>query len=386
MSFQTWLCTELSHYEEIDTDTYVDYIARLFEEADDEDLEEAISELLSPFISKKNELQGLLGRTMTEGRRWKEASSSAGTRVLAAVAPKPLAPVAEQKKPTPGSTTKAKHKTKYVPLDEKELAGVEEQEEEQGEVEVGEEEEDVLSPVEMLRTVFPDLDDEFLEDQLAQADMDLTLTVARLLEWRRMQEEERQQDEEEVLFGPSSGSGSPPAAPRPITSPLRQAGEEHLKVTSHNSPPSSLRPPLCRHFLAGGCFRADCRFSHDMSSTVCSFWLKGECLKGDACGFLHGYDDSALAARPPPTHKAPKQEAAEVNLLDKGEFPTLPGAASVTKRVVAEPRAVDHPAGVGGESAATVLKLSSLMEEFSWVPRNFVRDIFFAATSSEEAR
>jgi hypothetical protein len=44
---------------------------------------------------------------------------------------------------------------------------------------------------------------------------------------------------------------------------------------------------VCRYFLAGECRRADCRFSHDLNRAVCRFWMKGQCLNGDGCSFLH---------------------------------------------------------------------------------------------------
>ena len=45
--------------------------------------------------------------------------------------------------------------------------------------------------------------------------------------------------------------------------------------------------PVCRHMLEGGCFRADCEFSHDVSHMPCRFWLQGHCEKGDQCPFMH---------------------------------------------------------------------------------------------------
>jgi hypothetical protein len=44
---------------------------------------------------------------------------------------------------------------------------------------------------------------------------------------------------------------------------------------------------VCRYFLVGECKRADCRFSHDLNRAVCRFWMKGQCLNGDGCNFLH---------------------------------------------------------------------------------------------------
>ena len=28
--------------------------------------------------------------------------------------------------------------------------------------------------------------------------------------------------------------------------------------------------------------------------TVCTYWIKGLCMRGDACGFLHEYDKSKM--------------------------------------------------------------------------------------------
>ncbi|KAG0167788.1 hypothetical protein DFQ30_005655 [Apophysomyces sp. BC1015] len=45
---------------------------------------------------------------------------------------------------------------------------------------------------------------------------------------------------------------------------------------------------VCRHFLAGECFRKDCWFTHDVQVKMCKFWLQGSCLKGDLCEYPHG--------------------------------------------------------------------------------------------------
>ncbi|KAJ3391843.1 hypothetical protein HDU84_005194 [Entophlyctis sp. JEL0112] len=52
----------------------------------------------------------------------------------------------------------------------------------------------------------------------------------------------------------------------------------------HNS---EAHPEVCRHLLAGGCYRSDCWFSHDVSSIPCKFYLSGYCMRGDECPFLH---------------------------------------------------------------------------------------------------
>ncbi|KAF7732840.1 hypothetical protein EC973_000116 [Apophysomyces ossiformis] len=45
---------------------------------------------------------------------------------------------------------------------------------------------------------------------------------------------------------------------------------------------------ICRHFLAGECFRKDCKFIHDIQVKICKFWLQGSCLKGSLCEYPHG--------------------------------------------------------------------------------------------------
>lgn len=48
-------------------------------------------------------------------------------------------------------------------------------------------------------------------------------------------------------------------------------------------------PPVCRHFLDKGCYRADCTYSH--AKGVCLFWLKGSCRwRVSECQFLHSFD------------------------------------------------------------------------------------------------
>lgn len=45
------------------------------------------------------------------------------------------------------------------------------------------------------------------------------------------------------------------------------------------------RPPLCTHTHA-----RTAEPSPPPLQTVCQFWLKGMCMKGDQCGFLHQFD------------------------------------------------------------------------------------------------
>lgn len=53
-------------------------------------------------------------------------------------------------------------------------------------------------------------------------------------------------------------------------------------------------PPVCRHLLKDGCYRADCTFSHDIDNHTCVFWMTGRCKHGKECRFLHGFSELGL--------------------------------------------------------------------------------------------
>jgi Smr domain len=53
-------------------------------------------------------------------------------------------------------------------------------------------------------------------------------------------------------------------------------------------------PPVCRHLLSAGCYRADCQYSHDLEHHTCLFWMRGRCGKGQACKFMHGFHQDLL--------------------------------------------------------------------------------------------
>ncbi|KAJ3317977.1 hypothetical protein HDV06_001009 [Boothiomyces sp. JEL0866] len=77
---------------------------------------------------------------------------------------------------------------------------------------------------------------------------------------------------------------------------------------------------VCRHFLVGQCYRSDCWFSHDPDAVLCKFWLKGRCYKGDKCEFSHGQILEQLSQPKP----APVQPKALPSIDD---FPALGGKA-----------------------------------------------------------
>ncbi|KAG8854563.1 hypothetical protein FRB96_007433 [Tulasnella sp. 330] len=91
---------------------------------------------------------------------------------------------------------------------------------------------------------------------------------------------------------------------------------------------------VCRYFLAGECRRADCRFSHDVERALCRFWLKGQCVKGEQCEFLHTLPQdidvqgltSAMASADMPGSRSGSRQDYESPPPD--DFPSLHAAAA----------------------------------------------------------
>ena len=53
-------------------------------------------------------------------------------------------------------------------------------------------------------------------------------------------------------------------------------------------PPVQRRRP-CSFFVEGECRRPDCKFSHDLASIPCRFWLESSCFKGTLITFKDGF-------------------------------------------------------------------------------------------------
>ncbi|KAF8246017.1 hypothetical protein K440DRAFT_586591 [Wilcoxina mikolae CBS 423.85] len=162
-----------------------------------------------------------------------------------------------------------------------------------------------MSPHDMLRSV---LGEGRTDDQIDQAleicSYDLGATLAMLMEQQQQQNGINHLSapvENATIIGKST-SPSPEKA-RPIT------------------PRNGV---VCRFFLSTGqCLRADCRFSHDLGTTICKYWLMGSCLAGDTCIFSHdptmsvskmtlGSETGSRTSTPPPHLQFPD-----------GAFPSL---------------------------------------------------------------
>ncbi|KAL8734780.1 MAG: hypothetical protein Q9181_003065 [Wetmoreana brouardii] len=128
-----------------------------------------------------------------------------------------------------------------------------------------------MSPYDMLRSVLGDgRSDEDIETALAANGYDLSMTLMSLMGSQTVYEQEQTfvpPQGGEVLIGKSMLIERPAAV------------DQSVRVRS---------PIVCKYFLSGGrCMRADCRFSHDLSTHVCKYWMMGNCLAGESCMFSH---------------------------------------------------------------------------------------------------
>lgn len=94
-----------------------------------------------------------------------------------------------------------------------------------------------MSTLQMLQTIFSDLNDAELVETLEMYDYDVDAAI-------------------EYLLAEKLDIAQPPPAP------LQPTFEE----------PVVKKRQVCRHFLAGECYRKDCWFSHDLQDKICKFW------------------------------------------------------------------------------------------------------------------
>ncbi|KAJ5898957.1 hypothetical protein N7495_003701 [Penicillium taxi] len=132
-----------------------------------------------------------------------------------------------------------------------------------------------MSPHDILRTVLGDKrSNDEIEAALEANGYDLAATISSLSQDTDTDPFPKQMDDGRILVGKSMAVEQM----RPIT-PLAHGRS----------------PVVCKYFLSTGqCLRADCRFSHDLTSHLCKYWVMGSCLAGDGCPFSH--DPSALVS------------------------------------------------------------------------------------------
>jgi hypothetical protein len=167
---------------------------------------------------------------------------------------------------------------------------------------------DALGPNEVLQRLFPDLTSEMMTQLLDMFAFDLDQVIQYLYD---------------------DGSSSMTRGSAEVQT------EEKNEYVAQETP----RSQICRHYLAGGCYRKDCWFSHDLETRVCRYWLQGFCAKGSSCSFMHG---SALASTNYPRKKCRETPYYSQNYsdfephLDKDAFPSLISSKKVRSASFAE--------------------------------------------------
>ncbi|KAJ9293000.1 hypothetical protein DTO271G3_8298 [Paecilomyces variotii] len=130
-----------------------------------------------------------------------------------------------------------------------------------------------MSPHDILRSVLGDKKtNEEIEAALEANSYDLGATIASLSQEQSSDSTSQQAEEGRILVGKSMSV-------------------EHMRSSTPSG--QSRSPVVCKYWLSTGqCLRADCRFSHDLTTHVCKYWMMGNCLAGDGCPFSH--DPSSL--------------------------------------------------------------------------------------------
>lgn len=165
---------------------------------------------------------------------------------------------------------------------------------------------DNMSPHDMLRSVLGEArSDQEIDQALEACSYDLGATLTMLMEQQQYQ------------YHQHNGYLGPESMGTIIGKSMSPSPEKARPITPRNG-------VVCRFFLSTGqCLRADCRFSHDLGTTICKYWLMGNCLAGDTCIFSHDptmsvsrmtLDANSRTSTPPPA-----------TFQDPSAFPALGG-------------------------------------------------------------
>ncbi|KAL6715852.1 hypothetical protein ACLMJK_006813 [Lecanora helva] len=166
-----------------------------------------------------------------------------------------------------------------------------------------------MSPYDMLRSVMGDgRSDEDIEKALEANQYDLSATLMSLMGTQTGYQQEQgyfPENDGQILIGKSM------MPTQPITIDQSERGRSSI---------------VCKYWLASGsCLRADCRFSHDLSSHICKYWVMGNCLAGDSCIFSH--DPALLLNRmnigDATVGAPPSQVQPNFQMQDYDTFPSL---------------------------------------------------------------
>jgi hypothetical protein len=114
-----------------------------------------------------------------------------------------------------------------------------------------------MSTLQMLQSIFSDLKDEELSATLENYDYDMDRAIESLLKSHTTNDNNNNNNNNASLPILSSTQSNTTSSSSSNTTAVLLGGKKRQ---------------VCRHFLAGECYRKDCWFVHDLSEKVCKFW------------------------------------------------------------------------------------------------------------------
>lgn len=96
----------------------------------------------------------------------------------------------------------------------------------------------------------------------------------------------------EEIYGSLDSTKPSEAAAGATTS---KNGRRRRRRTSQKQQPPRRPKRPCSFFVEGECRRHDCKFSHDLGSITCRFWLESSCFKGIVFTAVHPFENDNFA-------------------------------------------------------------------------------------------
>lgn len=124
--------------------------------------------------------------------------------------------------------------------------------------------EEDMSTLQMMQTIFSDLSDAELIETLEKFDYDVDRSIESLLT-QKMSNKAAAEEAEAAEAAIAAVAATSVKSNKAASVPSKSATTNTLENTPK-------KRQVCRHFLAGECYRKDCWFVHDLQEKVCKFW------------------------------------------------------------------------------------------------------------------
>lgn len=235
-----------------------------------------------------------------------------------------------------------------------------------------------LAPFDLLRAVLGgNYSDDLIQKTLEKHNYDINVVIIVLQKYDDQavteqgdeNEEEEVEVPEEVFVAIHNAEGQNFAAQS--YAPQHHAEEDYDEPYQEPLLPGREEKVLCKYFVQfGECLRADCRYSHDLTSRVCRFWVRGACLNGETCAFLHSFPESEAVA----DEIKPLENFTKPVLDSLEDFPTLGGEAKPVKKkpgnkwasVASNGNGTYPEEGNGGSGKSTGVKKKNKKKKFDF--------------------